>query len=77
MKKKTGKFLYSEGKPEALEMDVKDNGCGFPPNWSKIQSNSFGYSLVNAFAQKLKAKLDIYNNGGACVSMNIARYKRA
>jgi two-component sensor histidine kinase len=60
-----------------LELLVKDNGCGFPPNWNKIQNNSFGYGLVEAFAQKLKAKLDIYNNGGACVSMNISRYKRA
>jgi two-component system, sensor histidine kinase PdtaS len=60
-----------------LELVVRDNGCGFPPDWSKIQNNSFGYGLINAFAQKLKAKLDIYNNGGACVSMNIARYKRA
>jgi two-component system, sensor histidine kinase PdtaS len=60
-----------------LELLVKDNGCGFPPDWSKMQNNSFGYGLINAFAQKLKAKLDIYNNGGACVCMNIARYKRA
>jgi two-component sensor histidine kinase len=60
-----------------LELKVKDNGCGFPANWNKIQSNSFGYNLVNAFAQKLKAKLDIYNDNGACISMNISRYKLA
>jgi two-component system, sensor histidine kinase PdtaS len=60
-----------------LELLVRDNGCGFPPDWNRIQNNSFGYGLITAFAQKLKAKLDIYNNGGACVSMNIARYKRA
>jgi two-component sensor histidine kinase/tetratricopeptide (TPR) repeat protein len=60
-----------------LELKVKDNGCGFPANWNKIQSKSFGYNLVNAFAQKLKAKLDIYNDNGACISMNISRYKLA
>jgi two-component sensor histidine kinase len=60
-----------------LRLQIKDNGCGFPPNWHKIQSNSFGYNLINAFAQKLKAKLDIYNDGGACVSLNISRYKLA
>ncbi len=60
-----------------LELKIKDNGCGFPPNWSKIQSNSFGYNLINAFAQKLKAKLDIFNDNGACISMNISRYKLA
>jgi len=60
-----------------LELLVRDNGCGFPPHLNQIKNNSFGFSLVNAFAQKLKAKLDIYNNGGACVAMNILRYKRA
>ena len=60
-----------------LELRVKDNGCGFPPNWNRAKSNSFGYSLINAFAQKLKARLDIYNDGGACILMNISRYKLA
>jgi two-component system, sensor histidine kinase PdtaS len=60
-----------------LHLQVKDNGCGFPADWNKAQSNSFGYNLINAFAQKLKAKLDIYNDNGACISMNISRYKLA
>jgi two-component system, sensor histidine kinase PdtaS len=60
-----------------LELQVKDNGCGFPPDWKRMQSNSFGYKLINAFAQKLKARIDIYNDGGACISMNISRYKLA
>lgn len=60
-----------------LELKIKDNGCGFPTGWNSHQNNSFGYGLVNAFAQKLKAKLDIYNDGGACISMNISRYKLA
>ncbi|MFZ1528363.1 MAG: sensor histidine kinase [Ferruginibacter sp.] len=58
-----------------LQLKVKDNGCGFPPNWNSLKETSFGYSLVSTFAQKLKAKLDVYNDGGACVSMNIMRYK--
>lgn len=60
-----------------LHLQVNDNGCGFPANWNKLQNNSFGFNLIHAFAQKLKAKLDVYNDGGACVSMNIARYKMA
>jgi two-component system, sensor histidine kinase PdtaS len=60
-----------------LELQVKDTGCGFPHDWSRIQNNSFGYNLINAFAQKLKARLDVYNDGGACVAMSIARYKLA
>jgi two-component sensor histidine kinase len=60
-----------------LQLQVKDNGCGFPQNFSMAKNTSFGYNLINAFAHKLKAKLDIYNDGGACVSMNISRYKLA
>jgi two-component sensor histidine kinase len=60
-----------------LELKVRDDGCGFPPNWNKSQGNSFGYNLVRTFAQKLKAKLDTYNDDGACVSMSITRYKMA
>jgi len=64
-------------KNNVLELKVKDTGCGFPPNWSRTQSSSFGYNLINAFAQKLKAKMDIYNDSGACVLMNISRFKLA
>lgn len=64
-------------KNNLLELKVKDTGCGFPPNWNRMQSHSFGYNLINAFAQKLKAKMDIYNDSGACVLMNISRFKLA
>jgi two-component system, sensor histidine kinase PdtaS len=60
-----------------LHLQVKDNGCGFPHNFTRVQNNSFGYNLINAFAHKLKARLDIYNDSGACVSMNISRYRLA
>jgi hypothetical protein len=38
---------------------------------------TFGIKLIKAFAQKLKARLSIYNDNGACVEMHIARYKIA
>jgi len=64
-------------KNNVLELIVKDTGRGFPPNWNRAQPHSFGYNLINAFAQKLKAKMDIYNDSGACVLMNISRFKLA
>ena len=70
-------FVALRENQKQLNMHVKDNGCGFPANMQAIQRSSFGYNLVNAFAQKLKAKLDIYNDNGACVDMSIARYKTA
>lgn len=62
---------------QQLKLQVKDNGCGFPPNLNKIKQESFGFNLIVAFSQKLKAKLDIFNDNGACVAMSITRYKIA
>lgn len=57
-----------------LLLKVKDNGEGFPPD---SPGTSFGMKLIKAFAQKLKARLSIYNDSGACVEMHISRYKIA
>lgn len=60
---------------ESLVLKVRDNGKGFEPDASL--ETTFGIKLIKAFAQKLKAKLSIYNDNGACVEMHIARYKIA
>ena len=73
-----GEILVSlKEKDKCLELIVKDNGGGFPPNWNQANSQTFGYNLISAFAQKLKAKLEINNEKGACIVMNITRYKMA
>ena len=56
---------------------VRDNGDGFPPDATMQPETTFGIKLIKAFAQKLKARLTIYNDHGACVEMQIARYKIA
>jgi two-component sensor histidine kinase len=70
-------FVALKQQDKHLKLQVKDNGCGFPPEWQMVSRSSFGYNLINAFAQKLKAKMDICNDNGACVTMNIERYKIA
>ena len=60
-----------------LLLKVRDNGDGFPPDSSMQPETTFGIKLIKAFAQKLKARLSIYNDNGACVEMHIARYKIA
>jgi two-component system, sensor histidine kinase PdtaS len=60
-----------------LVLKVRDNGDGFPPDSSMQPETTFGIKLIKAFAQKLKARLSIYNDNGACVEMHIARYKIA
>ena len=59
-----------------LLLKVHDNGKGFK-NGYDTQGNSFGFKIIRAFAQKLKAKLDVFNDNGACVEMRITRYKLA
>jgi two-component sensor histidine kinase len=59
-----------------LLLKVRDNGQGFSSD-VVIPSTSFGMKLIKAFAIKLKARLEIYNEDGACVTMQIHKYKRA
>jgi two-component sensor histidine kinase len=60
-----------------LHLIVSDNGTGFPEGLDVKTGKSFGLKMIRAFAQKLKAKLDIYNNNGAVVEMLITKYKVA
>ena len=60
---------------DGMLLQVKDNGKGFPMGMNIYQSPSFGYKLIKAFAQKLKAKLEVYNDDGACVMLHIRKLK--
>jgi two-component sensor histidine kinase len=62
---------------ELLHLHVKDNGIGFPGDPNQVFSSSFGMKLIRAFAVKLKAKMDLYNDDGACIAMHIRKYKKA
>lgn len=60
-----------------LLLKVKDNGQGYPEGLNVRDGKSFGMKMIRAFAQKLKAKLDVYNDNGAVVEMQITKYKLA
>jgi two-component sensor histidine kinase len=60
-----------------LVLKVHDNGNGFAEGWNNNTKHSFGYKLIRAFAQKLKAKLEVYNNNGACFVMRITKFRLA
>jgi len=59
-----------------LHLEVRDNGKGFP-NKAIKQRQTFGLQLIAAFAQKLKAEWELYNDNGAVVCMHIRKYKLA
>jgi two-component sensor histidine kinase len=57
-----------------LQLSVKDNGPGFPLELDAKTTKSFGLRMIRAFAQKLKAVVEIKNNNGASVQLNIKKY---
>jgi two-component sensor histidine kinase len=64
-------------KAHTLYLRVSDNGIGFPADLNIKTAKSFGLKLIKAFSHKLKARLDIYNNNGAVVEMQISKFKTA
>jgi len=68
-------FIKLEQHEQELFLEIKDNGVGFPPGFNIFRTESFGYKLVRTFADKLKAKLDVFNDNGACVQLYITKFK--
>jgi len=64
-------------KDDSLELLVRDDGRGFPTGLDIHKNQSFGLQLITAFAQKLKARLDFYNDNGAIVHMQIKKFRFA
>lgn len=64
-------------KESCLELKVRDNGKGFPEGININESHTFGLQLIDAFAKKLKAKLDFYNDRGATVFLQIKKFRLA
>jgi len=44
-----------------VELKVEDNGVGFPANFAPDAARSIGFSLINAFTQKLGGSLQLAN----------------
>jgi two-component sensor histidine kinase len=60
-----------------LFLSVKDNGPGFPKELDAKTAKSFGLRMIRAFAQKLKAVVEIKNDNGASVELSIKKYALA
>lgn len=58
-----------------LWLQVKDNGKGLPAGFDISKLHSFGFKVIRAFAQKLKAKLSIESNPGTDVQLLISKFK--
>ncbi len=60
-----------------LLLKVSDNGTGYPEGMNTKDGRYFGMKMIRAFAQKLKASLDIRNDNGAVVEMQITKFRFA
>lgn len=58
-----------------LFLQVRDNGRGLPPGFDISKLQSFGFKVIRAFAQKLKAKLHIDGSHGTNVELVISKFK--
>lgn len=61
---------------DQLELVVKDNGKGIDEE-AMEKSNSFGWKMIRSLGRKLKADIDVVNENGTSVQLNISRYKLA
>jgi two-component sensor histidine kinase len=58
-----------------LLLQVKDNGVGLPAEFNTDNTSSFGYEIIKAFAQKLKARMNIDGSSGTEVQLIISKFK--
>jgi len=59
-----------------LILEVADNGIGMENPDEVLNGDSFGYSLINAFANKLEGELNIKADNGSSIKMTIDNYQR-
>jgi len=60
----------------SLQLEVKDNGEGFPQGFSIEKADSLGYKLIRSFSQKLEADLDLKSSeNGTRITLIISKFK--
>ena len=62
---------------ERLQIIVSDNGVGIDEQIKETLGSSFGYRLIKVLKVQLKAALNIENNNGTTVTMDIKKYALA
>ena len=60
----------------SLQLKVKDNGKGFPQDFSIEKADSLGYKLIRSFSQKLEAELNLKSSEkGTNITLIISNFK--
>jgi two-component system, sensor histidine kinase PdtaS len=58
-----------------LLLQVKDNGVGLNKDFNPDNTSSFGYEIIKAFLQKMKARMNIEGSNGTDVQIIISKFK--
>lgn len=59
----------------SLQLGIRDNGKGLPPDFNLAESPQFGFELVRSLARQLKAEIVIENQQGTAITLKIAKYQ--
>lgn len=68
-------WVVLKRREQELFLQVRDNGVGLPPNFDPDRNNSLGYDIIQAFAQKLRARVHIDGQEGTDVQLRITKFK--
>lgn len=68
-------WVTMKKKGAELLLQVKDDGRGLPPDFNPETTTSFGYQIITAFAQKMKARINISSQDGTDVQLIISKFK--
>lgn len=60
---------------DILYLSVHDNGKGLPDDFKPGAKKSFGHKMIHAFLQKLNGTINMYNDGGTKVDIEITNFK--
>jgi two-component sensor histidine kinase len=58
-----------------LLLQVKDNGVGLSKGFDPNKTTTFGYEIIKAFLQKMKARMSIDGSNGTNVELIITKFK--
>ncbi len=68
-------WVTMKKKDNELLLQVKDNGVGLGRDFNPDKTSSFGYEIIKAFAQKMKARINIDGADGTDVQIIISKFK--
>lgn len=60
---------------DQLLLRVQDNGVGLPAGFDPNKTTTFGYEIIKAFLQKMKARMTIDSQNGTDVNILISKFK--